>query len=322
LVTELRVDGPVDVRVALDPYVSVLALVTDALGRQRAAPQAWRERVLSSLSPRAASAVRTLTVPSYSVVPDCVTPLNPLHEVPVRDQVDWLHAASDDKLLEDLDAAFGAAPPPHWQGAMRRPRAWLDAYASAIDETWQSVEPLWARARPLLEQELARVGTAVVRGGLDLVLDRLHPASRFENQVLSIRDPEPARLSLGGRPLVLVPMLSGRQDLICNLELPDVAWIGYPLPGMGRPAAVRNSAHAQLGTVLGTVRAQIVVVADRPMTMSEIAARICLAPSAVTYHCDRLAAAGLVARDRHGREIRVSRTNRGDELIALFASDP
>lgn len=325
LFTEFRVDSPGEVRVALDPYTSVLALVTDAVGRRRAAPENWRSRILSSLSPRAAGAVRPITMPRYSVTPDCVTPLNPVREVPIGDQVEWLHAISEDDLLSDLHSVFGQAPPSHWQAVLRRPRAWLGAYATAIEETWHAVKPLWEDARPLLEREVMRIGTAVVRDSLGLVLDRLHPASRFEDQVLSIRDPEPARRSLGRRPLVLVPMVSGQQALICNLDRADVAWIGYPLPGVNELPHPRGplgqSADALLESVLGPVRAQVLVSVSRPLTMSELAKRACLVPSALTYHCERLIAAGLVRRERYGREVWISRTSRGSDLISLFAGD-
>ncbi|MBO0771558.1 MAG: hypothetical protein J2P35_08875, partial [Actinobacteria bacterium] len=189
--TELSVDHLGAVRVALDPYISVLALVTDALGRRRGAPPAWRRRVLASLSPGSARALLPITSPRYSVTPDCVTPLNPASEISVGEQVEWLHAISDDELLNDIHTVFGPTPPPHWRNALRRPRAWLDAYAGAMGEAWRSIEPLWAQAHPLLEREVERVGAAVMRGGLDLVLDRLHPASRFGNGVLAIVDPEP-----------------------------------------------------------------------------------------------------------------------------------
>jgi DNA-binding MarR family transcriptional regulator len=204
----------------------------------------------------------------------------------------------------------------------RRPRAWLDAYASAIGEAWHAVGPLWAQAQPQLEREVARVGTAVMRGGLDLILDRLHPASRFDDQVLRIRDPEPIRVGLDGRPLVLVPMLSGRQALICNLERPDVVWIGYPLHAVHqarRPDGPGQPADALLGSVLGPVRAQVLLAVGHPVTMSDLARRAYVVPSALTYHCERLAAAGLVSRERRGREVWVSRTGRGSDLVALFA---
>jgi hypothetical protein len=229
--TELRVGSLSNVRVALDPYISVLALTTDALGRQRGAAGEWRSLILSALSPGGARAVLPIVTPRYSVSPDCVTPQNPALEIPVRDQVAWLHSIPEDELLGDFGAAFDETPA-HWQGALRRPRAWLHAYATAIDEAWRSVEPLWKWAQPLLEDEVRRVGAAAVRGGLDLILDGLHPASQFDHDVLRIRDPEPAGFDLQGRQLVLVPMLSGKQALICNLERPDAVWIAYPLPGV------------------------------------------------------------------------------------------
>jgi hypothetical protein len=320
--TELHVDRVSSVRVALDPYTSVLALVTDALGRQRGAPQAWRRRIRAALSPRSAAAVLHVIAPQYSVLPDCTTPLNPVREMSVGDQVDWLHALPDTDLLGDLHTVFGGQPPPHWRNALRRPRAWLDDYARVMSEAWSAIEPLWAGAQPLLDREVERVGAAVVRGGLGLVLDRLHPASRFADGVLTIRDPEPARFTQGGRPLVLVPMVSGQQSLICNLERSDAVWIGYPLPGLherSRPRDAPPPPGDLLTSVLGPVRAQVLRAAHRPVTMSDLAQATCLVPSAVTYQCGRLAAAGLIRREQQGRQVWITRTSRGAELIALFA---
>ena len=320
--TELHIGTLSEVRVALDPYISVLALTTDALGHRRAAPQAWRRRILASLSPPGAGAVLPIAAPRYSVTPDCVTPLNPAREIPVHVQVEWLHAMPEDDLLGDIHSVFDGTPPPHWRDALRRPRTWLHAYATAMADAWRSVEPLWIQAQPVLEREVRRVGAAAVRGGLDLILDRLHPASQFDNNVLRIRDPEPASFELGGRPLVLVPMLSGAQALICNLERPDAVWIAYPLPGVSQlfpsPNITRQAASDLLEAVMSPARAQILRAVERPQTMSELARLSHPAPSTLTYHCERLAAAGLVQREKRGHEVWLSQTNRGRSLIALF----
>jgi len=320
-VTQLRFDSLGEVRVALDPYISVLALVTDALGRRRGAPETWRRRVLSSLSPGGGRAVLPIAAPSFSVTPDCVTPENPAREISVSDQVEWLHAVSVDELLRDVQSVFGE-PPPHWQGVLRQPLAWVHSYADAMAEVWPCVQPLWAQAKPLLEHEVRRVGIAAMRGGLDLILDRLHPASQFDDDVLRIRDPEPGRFDLRARQLVLVPMLSGRQALICNLERSDAVWIAYPLPGVsqlfgGTPGTGRPGGST-LGSVLGPVRAQLLMAVEQPRTMTELTGLARLAPSAITYHCDRMAAARLLRREKRGREVWVSRTSRGDGLIDLF----
>jgi hypothetical protein len=140
--------------------------------------------------------------------------------------------------------------------------------------------------------------------------------------VLKIRDPEPARFDLRARPLVLVPMLSGQQALICNLERDDAVWIAYPLPGVsqlfaGAPGAGRAEPDP-LESVLGPVRAQLLLAMERPRTMTELTGLVRLAPSAITYHCDRMAAARLVWREKRGREVWVARTSRGDALIDVF----
>jgi DNA-binding transcriptional ArsR family regulator len=320
--TELHISTLSEVRVALDPYMSVLALTTDALGRRRGAPQAWRRRILASLSPRGAKAILPIAAPSYSVTPDCVTPLNPAREIPVNVQVEWLHAIPEDELLGDIHSVFDQTPPPPWRDALRRPRTWVHAYASAIADAWRYIEPLWIQAQPMLEREVGRIGAAAVRGGLDLILDRLHPASQFDNNVLRIRDPEPASFELAGRPLVLVPMLSGAQALICNLDRTDAVWIAYPMPGVGQlfpvPKISRGAVPAHLESVMGPMRAQILRAVERPLTMSELVRLSRIAPSELTYHCERLAAAGLVQPEKRGPEVWVSQTGRGRSLIALL----
>jgi DNA-binding SARP family transcriptional activator len=323
--TELRIGPLTEIRVALDPFISVLALTTDALGRRRGAPQAWRRRVLASMSPPGAEAILPITAPRYSVTPDCVTPLNPAREIPVRTQVEWLHSVPEDDLLGDIGSVFDAAPPPQWLAALRQPQSWMHAYADAMADAWRSVEPLWTEARPMLEREIRRVGAAAVRGGLDLILDRLHPASQFDNHVLRIRDPEPASFELGNRPLVLVPMLSGIRALICNLDRADTAWIAYPLPGAGQmscPEVSGRAASDLLGSVMGPVRAQILLAAEQPLTMSRLAGLSRLPPNVLTHHCERLAAAGLVHQEELSDGVWISQTRRGTSMVALFAEVP
>jgi hypothetical protein len=125
---------------------------------------------------------------------------------------------------------------------------------------------------------------------------------------------------LAGRPIVLVPMLSGGDALICSLDQPDAVWLGYPVPGVGRlfHGGHKTVRGDSLGLLLGPVRAQVLNALARPLTMGELAALTGLAPSAITYHCERLTAIGLVERERRGREVRVSRTRRAEQLTELF----
>jgi DNA-binding SARP family transcriptional activator len=319
--TELRTGQVREVRVALDPFITVLALTTDALGRRRGAPQAWRKRILDSLSAAGTEAILPITAPRYSVTPDCVTPLNPAREIPVHIQVEWLHSISKDDLLGDIQTVFDGAPPPQWQCALRQPRDWVHAYADAMADAWRSVMPLWTETQPMLEREIRRVGAAVVRGGLDLILDRLHPACQFDNHVLRIRDPEPTSVELGDRPLVLVPMLSGFRALICNLDRPDAVWIAYPLP-MSRnssPQATGQSRTALLESMVGPTPADVLTAAGQPLTISALAVRSGVAWNKLAYHCGRLAAAGLVQQEKISNEVWISQTERGAGMVELFS---
>src|SRR5215467_9832142 len=89
--TELHIGRLEDatVRVSLDPYLSVLALTTDALGgRRRGVPESWRRRIRSAVSPAHAQAVWPLVAPGHSVTPDTVSPLSPDLATSVEDQVE------------------------------------------------------------------------------------------------------------------------------------------------------------------------------------------------------------------------------------------
>jgi DNA-binding MarR family transcriptional regulator len=92
------------------------------------------------------------------------------------------------------------------------------------------------------------------------------------------------------------------------------------VPGAGRlfdgapPPALGNA----LELLLGPVRAQVLSAVTKPLTMGELALLTRLTPSAITYHCERLGAAGLVRRERQGREVRVTLTPRGERLTELF----
>ncbi|QXJ23762.1 winged helix-turn-helix transcriptional regulator [Actinomadura graeca] len=320
--TELRVGRTVDVRMALDPYVSTLALGIDAFAGQGGVPAAWRRRILGALPARGAQAIHPLAVPGRSVVPGSVKPLNPTTETAVGDQVERLRAIPGERLLEDLEAAFPDGDlPPHWRRVADRPGDWLHRYADTMDEIWGAVEPLWEEALPLLEREIERVGAAFVRGGLGTVLAALHPAVGFEDGSLRVPDPEPARFALGGRPLVLVPMLSAVDALICDFDDSDAVWIAYPLPALD-PAACDPPDPASLEAMLGPVRAALLRAVARPLTMGELARLTQLSPSAVTHHCERLVASGLVRRERQGREIRIHQTGRGRRIVGLFPPDP
>ncbi|SEG91573.1 Helix-turn-helix domain-containing protein [Nonomuraea solani] len=297
-------------------------MITDALaGRRRGLPDLWRKAISARVGRPGHQAVRPLAAPGYSVVPDCLVPRTPIGaDVSVRAQIGALRDLPPDTLLTDLEQAFGDGPlPVHWRSAAERPSAWLHGYASALAEVWSTTEPLWKRARALLDREVHRVGVATVRGGPELLLGSLTSRITCGERGLLISDVEASVYDLGDRDIVLVPMLAGKDAVIVSLDNEEAVWIAYPVPGAQslwrQPAA---PVHDELSALMGPVRADLLCAIGRPMTMSMLAADMKIAPSSITYHCDRLRAARLITRERRGREVWVGRTHRAEELLELF----
>ncbi|WP_146103514.1 ArsR/SmtB family transcription factor [Nonomuraea solani] len=297
-------------------------MIADALaGRRRGLPELWRRAISSRVGPAGHDAVRPLAAPGYSIAPDSLVPHSPVDgDISVPTQVSALHDIPPDALIKDLEETFGpGTPPAHWRSAAERPTRWLRGYASALADVWNTTEPLWQRARPLLDREIQRVGVTNVRGGPELLLGALSGRIMYGERGLLISDVEATTHELGDRKIVLVPMLAGKDAVIVSLDHPDAVWIAYPVPGADslwrKPVA---PAVDELTALVGPVRADLLCALDQPMTMSMLATDMKIAPSGLTYHCDRLRAGRLITRERRGREVWIARTHRAEELLELF----
>ncbi|MFH9191321.1 ArsR/SmtB family transcription factor [Streptomyces globisporus] len=56
-----------------------------------------------------------------------------------------------------------------------------------------------------------------------------------------------------------------------------------------------------------------------PRTMGSLADASDYTPAAVTYHCGRLKAAGLITRERRGQHVVARRTASGQALVTLLS---
>ncbi|SEG88629.1 Helix-turn-helix domain-containing protein [Nonomuraea solani] len=307
----------VPVKVSLAPGLSMLALISDALsGRERGAPERWRRRLRSAVLSPDEMVVQSLASPGSSVLPDFLLPGDVSRDLDVPTQLEMLRDLPADTLRHELQSMSNGQPPPHWQPALKAPRRWVHGYADLVEQAWSAMHPEWQQARALFDREVERVAVASARGALDVVLDDLHVDCTFREGTWSLPDYEPQEYSIEGKGLVLMPMLAGPNAIMAHLDGPDFVWIGYSLPHPTTPRATEE----QLGFLFGDARATILISVDQPLSMGVLARRIKCHPSVITYHCNRLESAGLVNRRREGREIYVSRTERGTALLNLFSS--
>ncbi len=312
------------VSVVLGPQQSVLALLLQAAsGQSWGAPAGLLSAVRDALRPQARFAVQSFTGRGWTEIPDSCMPILPIADVSVADQAARLRDMPAAALTSELETADGGYPClPQWRAATDQPRRWLNSMADASLDTWAVAEPRWRAAGPLLDREIRRFGTAAVRGGMAALLNSLHPGLSYHDGAFAYTPPCDRGFThrlgpVGPRRLALVPMIAGRNALLFSFELPGLCWIGYPVP-QPRPGA-QAAPDSALATILGPVRAAILQALRQPLTVNGLAAAVHCAPTTATYHLHQLAAADLIARERSGPSVRVSRTVRGDELVGLLS---
>jgi DNA-binding transcriptional ArsR family regulator len=316
--------GALAVSVVLAPQQSVVRLLVQAAsGQSHGAPASLLAAVRNALRPQARFAAQSFTARGWTTIPDACSPILPLADVSVADQAARLRDLPAAALTGELPAVGDGQPcSPPWRCAADQPRRWLNAMADASLDIWAVAEPRWRAAGPLLDREIRRVGTAAVRGGMTALLNSLHPGLRYHDGTFVYAPPCDPCLTrsfgpVGTRRLVLLPMIAGRDALTFSFELPDLCYIGYPIPEP-RPGPPDNPGSA-LATILGPVRAAMLQALRQPLAVSNLAAAVHCAPTTATYHLHQLAAAGLITREKSGPSVRVSRTARGNELVDLLS---
>ena len=316
--------------VSRHPGTTLFSLLAGVFGdRPQGMPPAWRRAVRESVRPDDAAAFRHVMASGHPWLPDSLALTRGVrdggagtHTAGVVDELDALDA---EVLQREIARQFGDdAVPEHWRGIADRPRRFLDAYRRLATSVWSTFCPLWRQADGLLLREAERVGVASVTGGLVPLLNTLGAKVRYADGRLELPHACPTHLAgRGGRRLVLAPLASGFSACAYSAEDPELIWIGYPLPGLGRLTegadAEPRTASDPLELVLGPVRATILRDARRRPSVSETARHAHITVSTATYHCAQLAHAGLLDRVRHGREVRLQLTDTGAELLDLLS---
>jgi DNA-binding transcriptional ArsR family regulator len=312
-VTRLHLNPDAHVRITNDPYSAVLALacagVRDLL-THKVTPAA---RLAARLPPEQRWSLAQIAAPGSSVSPDFLSPPWPASSTRVSEEVGRLRDLSVADLRQDFATTFGGDPPLRWQRVAERPRDWAVHLANAIDRLWTTVEPVWRREQDLRDLEAERIGSAVIRGALDTVLDALHPRGWAEDGRLVFPDPEGTSVDARDRAVVLAPGLSRLDVSISNLDRSDAVWLAYPVRRDHPPDP------GGLAALLTPIRARLLQAIDVDRTMSDVAGVLHVSPATATHQVDALVMAGLAHRRRLGRRMLVRRTERGDRMLALYA---
>lgn len=302
------------VKVAMAPLATVTSLVLEALDVRRGSPAAWHGPVRQALTPTDLARFGPV-LGSTPFIPDCMVPPPGAHAPSFDDELERVASTTGEELVADLEAdgMLDSA----WSEVARAPRRWLGAYTALLERAWTGARPLWEQSLPLLEHEVERVGTALARGSLDVVIDGLHPEGHVEDgQFFLTCRYGPVAL---GRGLVLAPVVGGDRATFMSCSTGVVRYLAYPLAAGWRLSRETVCPPGDgLVALLGEPRADLLRRLDRATTGTALAESMLYVPSSITHHVGALERAGLVRRERAGRQVLVHRTARGTALLDIY----
>jgi DNA-binding transcriptional ArsR family regulator len=306
-------------RVAVAPLPSLQGALVEAVGEPRkGTPAAWRRAIRTHLRERDYETLAPFVTRQQTLIPDALLGLADPPGESLKDGIERMIASPDDELLKETELCRAATGQTAWHELERDPPRWLRRYVASLLRAWKGFGPIWRQARAALDREVERIGVATA---LDAQLELLggllaHGWIADERWCLDCRFAD-GRMQVPETGLVLMPLVAGDGGSILDAADMTMRRVGYPVPGLRRLGA-DSPPSPGLESLLGIPRAQILRAVECPTSIGRLAEALRAVPSAATHHVSALEAAGLVTRERAGRQVLVRRTARGDALLALY----
>jgi DNA-binding transcriptional ArsR family regulator len=291
-------------RFALSPMHETIAAIR-VLGHAERQPYylPWLRLVAGDLGRLDLRPLLALTGPlSYN--PDFLQPPPGGPLTSFDDELELVAATPPGQVRAEVDRCLAVSAPPAPPELLGDPVAVRDLLAERLGQAWQVlVEPWWPRLRELLQADITYRARRFADGGMAAVLGDLHPRVRWQdNTTLQIQLSVQGDHQLGGAGLVLLPGAFDWPGVGLIIDPPWQPTLNYPARGIAglwqAPGDDRD-----LGRLLGSTRARLLLALAEPASTTGLAARCQLPASTVSEHLSVLRAAGLVATSRNGRHL-------------------
>lgn len=199
-------------------------------------------------------------------------------------------------------------------------RALEEITAELLDSHDRLIAPHWERMRAVLDADIAyRAGGALASGGARSLFNDLHRDLRWSGGQLTFTnadDPRPDRAAvLGPDGLVLIPSVLIWPWASVKPSTSTQTTVRYPARGAATVWEVDTRCLAATEALLGAPRARLLMYLRSPATPSWLAAQLAVTPSAVSQHLSVLFRAGLVDRQRSGRQVLYQASDLGLALV-------
>jgi DNA-binding transcriptional ArsR family regulator len=305
-------------RVSVTPIPSLYRVLRSAVGGgSDGAPQAWCDAIRRNLRAADYETLAPFVRPCPMPIPG---PLIGLAEAPgesFKDAVERMIATPIELLADEIARCRAILGNGAWDVAARDPGLWLRRYVASLLRAWKAFGPIWDQARPALDREVERIGTAAALDAqLELLDGLLHIGVVKHNRWYVSDDFHDGPMRFPDSGVVLTPLVASKASKGLTSTDDILGYVSYPVPSVltrePEPPA------AALKGLLGIQRTQILRALRRPTSIGTLADILHAVPSAATHHVNTLQAAGLVERHRHGRTVLVDRTARGEALLELY----
>ncbi|MER6400470.1 ArsR/SmtB family transcription factor [Kitasatospora sp. NPDC059973] len=178
--------------------------------------------------------------------------------------------------------------------------------------------PDWPDIRRALEADIAVRARTAARSGIGEMLGTLHPKAVWRDEgVLECTLGElEGSFELGGRGLELRPNYFVQRSISLLAEPDRQSLLLHPIAAPAAEPAARTPAADGLAAVLGPARARVLrAIAGSACSTTELAQRLGVTPPSASAHATALRAAGLIATQREGKQVRHALTDVGHDLL-------
>ena len=187
------------------------------------------------------------------------------------------------------------------------------------------IAPWWPAISAAVAADRAGRARTLAEAGLEGLLRRLTPTSRWQAPVLELPHPVDLDLDLAGRGLLLVPTYFGSaQPVVVDPPAGPVVLV-HPIAAPARrplrPAESPARRSPGIDALLGSTRAAVLQALSDGCTTTELAERVGVSAATASQHATVLRGAGLISTRRRGPAVLHVVTDLGSAVLRTSGSE-
>jgi len=288
-----------------------------------------RHPMYSRWSDYVAETLRDLPLPilqdfhqGTSCTPEFLSPVLPPQTRSFEDELNHVATMSEDLIESEIDWIAGHAPPEaSLKVYQKRPLMMREDLIVELSIYWEYVvAPHWQQMRSILETEIMQQSQILATQGHTAMFAHLSPDINVSDHLLMVQTSSiDLAVELSGGGLILEPNIFASRLRLGMSGLNPCVVLSYPARGSGnwRSKPATHTPEA-LSLMLGQNRAMLLIRLVEPATTQGLATELNLTPGAVSQQLSQLHEADLVKKQRSGKRVYYSLTQRGLNLLEVF----